>query len=187
MQISPGENLRPKIWLTSLDEVTSLLLKHRVLVGNRDEFVVAEPFRIGDVCEVGITFLAELPDHHRVVQLCLVMSKESTRQEKVAYVVVLQERLGIVVAVNIDLRDSVENRSVLTSGLNPSLEPRQNQFQPVAFLDFMNELVNWEVSSDRCEQALNSSFIAVDVEQPTNHLRRANGINPLNVNLDELG
>ena len=71
--------------------------------------------------------------------------------------------------------------------MNPSLEPGQNQFQSVALLYFVDELVNGEVSSDGCEQALDSPFIAVNVEKPTDHLRRANGINPLDIDLDEFG
>lgn len=82
---------------------------------------------------------------------------------KSAYVVIFQERLGIVVAVDINLRDGIKNPSVLTSSLNPGLEPGEDQFQPVAFLNFMNKLVDGEVSGDRCEETLDSPFIAVDV------------------------
>lgn len=69
VKVSPIENLRPKIWLASLDEITRLLLEHRVLVGNGDELVITEPFCIGNVREVRVALLAELSDNHGVVEL----------------------------------------------------------------------------------------------------------------------
>jgi hypothetical protein len=69
MKIASSENLRPEIRLASFDKITRLLLEHRVLVGDGDKLVVAEPFSIRNVCEVGVALLAELSDHHGVVQL----------------------------------------------------------------------------------------------------------------------
>lgn len=64
-----NEDLRPKLGLTTPDEVSGLLLEHRVLIGDRDEFVVAETFRVGDVRKVGVTLLAELANYQRFIQL----------------------------------------------------------------------------------------------------------------------
>lgn len=72
----------------------------------------------------------------------------------------------------------------MTASLDPSLEPGKYQLQPVALLDFVDEFVNGEVPSDGCEQALDGRFIAVNVEQSTNHLRCANGVDPLDIDLD---
>lgn len=51
----------------------------------------------------------------------------------------------------------------------------------------MNKLINGEIPSDRSQQAFNGRFITIDVEKTTNDLRCPNRINPLHINLDELG
>jgi hypothetical protein len=49
MDIVMNENLGPKVGFTALDEISGLLLKHRVIIGNRDEFVVAKTFGISNI------------------------------------------------------------------------------------------------------------------------------------------
>lgn len=61
--IAGRENLCPKLGLTTLDEVTRLLLEHRVLVRNRDELLVTEALGIRDVSQVRVACLAELADN----------------------------------------------------------------------------------------------------------------------------
>ena len=63
------EDLSPKFGKTTLDEVSRLVLEHRVGVGDGDELVVAESFGEGDEREVGISLLAVLSDDERLVQL----------------------------------------------------------------------------------------------------------------------
>ena len=50
MDIVMNENLGPQVWLTALDKISSLLLEHGVVVGNRDQFVVAKTFGISNIC-----------------------------------------------------------------------------------------------------------------------------------------
>ena len=69
MDVVRDEDLRPKLRLAALDEVTSLLLEHRVLIGDRNELFVAEALRVCDIRKVGVTRLAELADHERLIQL----------------------------------------------------------------------------------------------------------------------
>ena len=69
MNVIGDEDLHPKLGLAALDEVTSLLLEHRVLVGDHNEFFVAEALRVCNVRKVGVTRLAELADHERLIQL----------------------------------------------------------------------------------------------------------------------
>ena len=69
VEVITCENLRPELELTTLDEVPSLLLEHRVLIGDRNELFVAEALRVCDIRKVGVTRLAELADHERLIQL----------------------------------------------------------------------------------------------------------------------
>ena len=64
------------------------------------------------------------------------------------HIVLLQERLRIVVAVNRNLRDSIENGRILATSRDASLKPRKDQFEAVTGLDLLNELVDGEVASD---------------------------------------
>jgi hypothetical protein len=56
------EYLGPKLESTSLDEVTSLVLEHGVVVGNRDQLVIAEAFGICDICKIRVPLLAVFAD-----------------------------------------------------------------------------------------------------------------------------
>ncbi|KAJ7828940.1 hypothetical protein B0H14DRAFT_3718285, partial [Mycena olivaceomarginata] len=71
---------------------------------------------------------------------------------------VIHKCLRIVVAVDVDLRDSVEARRVLTASQDPGLEPRK--------------------------PLMVASSHAVNVEESTNHLRCANRVDPLDMDLD---
>ena len=69
MDVVRDENLRPKLRLAALDEVTSLLLEHRVLVRDVDELIVAEALSVRNVREVRVASLAELANNEWLVQL----------------------------------------------------------------------------------------------------------------------
>ena len=69
MNVVGYEDLCPKLRLTAFNEIASLLLEHRILVGNSDELIITEPFRICDIRKVRIPGLAELADNKRLVQL----------------------------------------------------------------------------------------------------------------------
>ena len=71
--------------------------------------------------------------------------------------------LGVVVAVDVDLGDSVVNGGILRAGLYASLEPREDELQPVPLLDFVDELVDGEVASDGGKESFDCRFITVDV------------------------
>jgi len=63
------KNLSPKLRLATFHKVPSLLLEHRVVVGDRDKLIITEPLRIGNVGKVRIPSLTELPDDERLIQL----------------------------------------------------------------------------------------------------------------------
>jgi len=64
-----NENLSPKIRLTTFDEVTGLLLEHRVIVGNGNQLIVTETFSISNICKVRISCFAEFTNNQRFVKL----------------------------------------------------------------------------------------------------------------------
>jgi hypothetical protein len=69
MNIVRNKNLSPKFRSATLDQIPSLLLKHRVVIRNRDEFVVAESLSIRNVCQVWVSCFTESPDNQGLVQL----------------------------------------------------------------------------------------------------------------------
>jgi len=69
VQVISLKNLGPEFETTTLDEVSSLVFVHLVLVGDVDELRVAESFGVGDVSEVRVASLAVLSDGERIVDL----------------------------------------------------------------------------------------------------------------------
>ena len=69
MDIVWHKDLCPKLKLTTLYQVPSLLLEHRVLIGNVDKFFVAEALCVSDICQVRIPRLAKLSNNKRLVEL----------------------------------------------------------------------------------------------------------------------
>lgn len=63
------------------------------------------------------------------------------------YVVLLKEYLRVVVAVNVNLRDSIENGRILATRLHTSLKPGQDELQPITLLHFVHEFVDRDVPS----------------------------------------
>ena len=59
VNIVVNKDLSPKLGLATLNEVPSLLLEHRVIIGDGNQLVVAEALSICDVREVRIASLAE--------------------------------------------------------------------------------------------------------------------------------
>lgn len=75
MGVIRHENLSPELRLAALDKVPCLLLEHRVLIGNRNELVVAEALSIRNVRKVWIALLAELADNQWFVELQITQSE----------------------------------------------------------------------------------------------------------------
>ena len=121
MDIARLKDLTPKVCLTPLNEVPCLLLEHRIFVGDRDELVVTKALRVCNVRKVWVPLLAEFANDQRLVK-----------------VVLLQERLGVVVAIDVNLGQSVIHGGILRAGLNSSLQPREDQLQPIPLLDLVD-------------------------------------------------
>lgn len=69
VQVISNQDLLPQLHAATFDKISSLLLEHRVLVRNADEFVVAEALCVSDVGQVGVALLAILADYKRFVDL----------------------------------------------------------------------------------------------------------------------
>lgn len=91
-----NEDLCPKLGLAPPDEVPGLLLEHRVLIGDRNEFVVAETFRVGNVRKVGITLLAELANYQRLVQLITALDISVSRRMEELTLFSLRKASGLL-------------------------------------------------------------------------------------------
>jgi hypothetical protein len=63
------QDLTPELEIPSLDEVSSLVLVHLVLVGDVDEFVVTQTLGVGDIGQVGISLFTVLADHEGFIYL----------------------------------------------------------------------------------------------------------------------
>jgi hypothetical protein len=75
------QNGGPELQLASLDEIPCLLLKHGIVIGDEDELFVVESFRIRDVCEVRVAFLA-IADNEgfiKLKELCKPMFSFATK------------------------------------------------------------------------------------------------------------
>jgi hypothetical protein len=103
------------------------------------------------------------------------------------HVVFLQEGLRVVVRINCNLGHRVVDRRIGLTLLNTGLEPRENQFETVTLLDFVNQLVDREGSGNRVEQVLDGGFVAVNIQKTSNNLRGSGGIDLLNVDFNEAG
>ena len=82
----------------------------------------------------------------------------------ITHVVLFEELLRVVVAVDVDLGKGVEDGGILTACLNTGLQPRENELEAIASFDFMYKFVDSEVTGDRRQQALDCRLVAVDVE-----------------------
>ena len=69
VDVLAGKNLRPKLGLATLDEVPSLLLKHRILVRDSNELLIAEALCIRDIRQVRVALLTEFTNNQRLVEL----------------------------------------------------------------------------------------------------------------------
>ena len=69
MHIIPNKDLGPQVRLTAFNQIPSLLLEHRVVVGDANELVIAETLSISNVCEIRISSLAEFAHNQRFVEL----------------------------------------------------------------------------------------------------------------------
>jgi hypothetical protein len=103
------------------------------------------------------------------------------------HVILLQKLLRVVVAVDIDLGNSIEYCCILTASLNAGFKPGEDQLQPVPLLNFGDKLIDRESALNAGKQALDGDFVAVNVQETTNNLRCPGGVDALNVYFDELG
>lgn len=69
MQVICNQNLLPKFYATTFNEIASLLLEHGVFIRDANKLVVAEALGVGNVGEVGVAFLAVFADNKWFIDL----------------------------------------------------------------------------------------------------------------------
>lgn len=69
MNVIPNKDLGPELRLPTLNQVTRLLFEHAVVIGDRDELLVAEALGIRNVCEIRVSGLAEFANNQWFIQL----------------------------------------------------------------------------------------------------------------------
>lgn len=67
MHVIGHKDLSPQFRLATFHKVPGLLLEHRVIIGDGNEFIVTEALSVGNVSQVGIASLAELSDNERLI------------------------------------------------------------------------------------------------------------------------
>ena len=105
---------------------------------------------------------------------------------QLTYVILLQELLRVVVAVDVDLGKCIVDSGVLRAGLNAGFQPGQDELQTIASLDLVNKLVNSKVPRDGRKQRLDGSLVTVNIQKTSNDLRSANRVDALHVDLNEV-
>jgi hypothetical protein len=124
VEVVRNEDLSPQLRLATLDEITSLLLEHRVVVGNGNKLIITKAFCIGNICQVWVSGFAELSNDERLVELDRTESKSQPifpNPLLLAYVILFKERFRVAVAIDINLSHSIKHRGVLAAILHAIL------------------------------------------------------------------
>lgn len=69
VNIVMDKNLCPELRLATFHKVPSLLLEHRIVVGDTNELIITKALCVSDVGKVRIPGLAELSDNQWLIQL----------------------------------------------------------------------------------------------------------------------
>ena len=72
MHVVGTQNKAPQLWVSYLEEITSLGLEHGVLIGNIDELQVILTLSIGDVGKIWVSLLAVFTDSERIILIILL-------------------------------------------------------------------------------------------------------------------
>jgi len=149
------EDLSPKWFALTLNEITSLHTVEVVLVGDLNELIIAlaPSTLIGSEGQIRVLVLAVFTDHVTVIEL-----------------VVDQEALSIFAAtVDVDLGESVVERGLLNTFFITGLEPLSKHAQLASCLKVLNEFID-RANSDGKEELLDVGFIAVKLKKGSEHL-----------------
>jgi hypothetical protein len=105
---------------------------------------------------------------------------------KNANIVLFQECFRVRIAIDADLGNSIVDRWLLMTLLNPDFEPWQDDLEPIALLDLIYKLVHRDRSRDRGQQPLDSCLVAVHIQQTSDNLGRSRRVDTLDINLDKV-
>jgi len=165
-----AENVVPDLQVLTFEQVTSLCSEHGIVVGDLNKLEVVLALAVGNVGEVGVALLAVFTNNHGVV-----------------HIILLEELLRIVVAVDVDLGKSVVDSLLCVASLESGFQERQQELQAVSGLNFRDKLINRNDSRvDRAQQVLDYVLVTVDIKQATDDTRSSARVDTLDVDLDRL-
>ena len=110
----------------------------------------------------------------------------STNNSAIIELVGQEELLGVVVAVDVDLHESVVGGGFLVALGDTGLEPGQKEPQAVPLLNLGDQLLDGAKIAHSHHQVLHVLLIAVDIQQCAHHSRGVDGIDLLYIGLNEL-
>ena len=155
MNVVLAENKAPKLDIRALQQVASLGSVHGVLVRDVDQLEVILALGVGNVGQVGVTLLAVFTD-----------------SEGIVLVVLLEELLGVVVRVDVNLSECVVDSLLLIARLEGSLEEGKEELKTVARLNLGDELVDVDLLGiDSGQELLDDVLVAVDIDETTDNSR----------------
>ena len=187
MDVVDYKNLSPELRLTASHQVPSLLFEHRIIIRDGDELIITKAFCIGDVRQVGVASLAKFTDNQWFVQLEATIRTNLQYRGNETHIVFFEELLRVIITVDKDLRHSVVNSRILATCLHTSLEPGQDQLQPIPLFYLIDKLINRKVTGDRSQQSFDRGLITVNIQETTNNLGSADRVDLLHVYLNKLG
>lgn len=153
MLVVRNENLTPKSFILSFNEVPRLKSIKVVSVCHLNKFIVAfTPCSlVSSVSEIGIPLLAILTDNFGIVVL-----------------VINEEILRIFVDIDVNFGQSIVERWFLNSFIVSRFKPLLKHSQFTFLLEFINKFRNW-AHSDRIEKLFNVNFITVKLNKSSQH------------------
>ena len=163
------EHFDPQLGIPALNQIARFRFEQRVVVADFDQFTVALAALVGHAGQMRIAFLAVFAHHAAVVEAIL-----------------LEEALGVVVAVDVNLGQGIVGGWFHRSFVDARLEPGQQQLEAVSFLNLLDQLVGRELTADDHDQRFDDILRAVDVEQAADHHGQPRRVHLLHVNLNVL-
>mmetsp|Transcript_44228 Transcript_44228/g.109911 ORF Transcript_44228/g.109911 Transcript_44228/m.109911 type:complete len:449 (-) Transcript_44228:1468-2814(-) len=165
-----GEHRGPKIEVLPLNKIARLLFEQSMTVCHVHQFCVAMAAFVRDEREVRVALLAV-----------------GTHDLGVVVHVRHQILLRSVVHVNVDLHERIVHSGLLHAFVLALLQPRLQQLEAVALLNFLDELLSRCHCPHGEDESPHEVLGAVSVQECTGDLRSLHRVDFLNVEFDILG
>mmetsp|Transcript_5533 Transcript_5533/g.12291 ORF Transcript_5533/g.12291 Transcript_5533/m.12291 type:complete len:520 (-) Transcript_5533:856-2415(-) len=165
------QNLGPEIQVLTINKELRLGLEQSVLISDGDSLVIAHSFRtaVYNKCQVRVT-----------------LGAVGTNSLVVVITIRLKEFLRALVGVDVDHGERVVNCRILLSFIEPSLEPRKEKPQPIAFLARRDKAFGWAHIPNGHDQRPNLVFRTACIDESTDYLRGSERVDLLYVHFNVL-